>query len=78
MTQPRPTRLMSCLAALVIGVLVVFFAIETLLFFVFNPSRSVAVLFPICHYGILTSLFVGLVLVTVEYVGRLRRRRADR
>jgi hypothetical protein len=63
------------LAALNVFALVLFLLAEIVLFFVVTPSPELlALLFPVCHYGILGSLLLALILVATHFVDVLRRR----
>ncbi len=74
LSSPSPSRLLRRLAALNIFALVFFLLAEIVLFFVVTPPPGLlSLLFPVCHYGILGSLFMALVLVVLHVANAPRR-----
>ena len=77
LTGSRFPEVLRRLTALNVVALVVFLLAEIVLFFVATPSPELlALLFPVCHYGILGSLLTALVLVVVHLADVSRRRRS--
>jgi len=70
MAQPiRPYSIvLGRVAAVNIAALLLFLGSEVILLFVAAPSKAVlAFAGPICHYGIIVSLFTAVVLVVVRW-----------